>query len=135
MRLDDWKFQAINRASNFHKALLTGAGNLNVVDFLELVDNFYEVNKFLSYIHEKLDGAVAIVAIQKDSKMEVGRGGSFGLEKPKLYLTLGNGVARIVKAKDWSKVQHNPNGKVLGFKLVQGYKFISNNQWIKPLDE
>ena len=108
---------------------------------MEIVDNFFEVNKFLKAIHERLDGAVAVVCIQKDRKTEVGRGGSFGLEKPKLYMTLGynpnnnSGIARLIKAKDWSKTRYNPNGQAMNFSLVNGCKFIPGKEWYSPEED
>ena len=63
--LDTWKFQAYERSSNFADVIKPGPGNLNIIDFLEIHENFYEIGGRLKEIHDRLKGAVAIVALQK----------------------------------------------------------------------
>jgi hypothetical protein len=135
---EDWRFESVSRASRFEKVIKTGEGNLNIIDYMEMVDSFYEINKFLVQLHHKLDGAMLVVALQKDKNAEYGRGASFGLEKPVLYLTLGDsedGVssrATIVKCKDWSKTNSNPKNKILNFDIEDGYKFNVLDDWRYP---
>jgi hypothetical protein len=63
----------------------------------------------------------------------MGRGGTFGLEKPRLYLSLNtdypNGqILRIVKAKNWAH-SVNPNNMIKRFKIVKGCKLIEAGEW------
>lgn len=112
------------RQSQFENVIKTGEGNLNIIDYLEKHDNFYGVSEDLAKIFEKLDGAIAIVAIQKDPKNELGRGGSFTNEKPVLSISINYGVAKITKCKEFPDGIENPQGKSYNFKLVQGCRFM-----------
>ncbi len=73
--LSDWKFRAWERVDNFSDVIKSGNGQINVIDFLEIHDNFYEVGGKLAEIHKKLKGAIAIIALQKNKGVDVGLGG------------------------------------------------------------
>lgn len=123
MALKDWNFVAEERSRDFHDVIRPDC--LNIVDYLELAGDFYMVADYLAQIHSKLASGIAIVALQKKRNAELGRGGDFGLEKPRLYLTMDAGKITIQKAKNWVDPQVNPNGLALNFKLVNGCQFIS----------
>jgi len=120
--LSKWTFRAYEQADNFSDVLISGPGNLNIIDFLEVYTDFYEVGGKIAEIHKKLKGAIAIVAIQKNPGVDIGLGGYRSLEKPRLALAISNGEVKIVKAKNW-KSEQNPNGMIIKFKLVQGCDF------------
>ena len=73
--------------------------------------------------------------MQKKSGSEYARGGEFSLEKARLYLTLQagnkekNSELKIVSAKN-PKNDKPPRGKVIEYKLVQGCKFIKQNNYL-----
>lgn len=127
--LADWKFNAWERSSNFVDVIRPDA--LNIIDYLEVGTEFYTVGVTISGIHEKLKNGVAILAIQKNYGQDLGRGASFGTEKPRLYLSLDMGTLKIIKAKNW-KGTENPNGKQIDFKLIRGWKFIPESDWYIP---
>ena len=130
--LEEWRFSAFERSSNF--ADIIRPDDINIVDYLEVEDNFYLIAKELKAIHDKLEKGIALIALQKDPQKEYGRGGSFGLEKPRLYLTLDRGgVAKIVKAKNWRGTS-NPNGKICNFKIINGSK-MTFDTWHRREDE
>jgi hypothetical protein len=128
MDVFDWKFQAMPRSSNFQDVIKQGPGVLNIIDFMEIYTNFWEIAGMLAQIHDRLNGAIAIIAIQKQRGRETARGGDFTLEKPRLYISIENGVAKIIKAKNW-KTEKNPNRLQLNFKLAQGGKFYVERDW------
>ena len=128
MPLSEWKFKAWERSSNFADVIKHGPGKLNIIDFLEIHDNFYEVGGMLAEIHKKLKGALAVVAIQKNPGTDTGLGGFRTLEKPRLALAMSPGTLKIVKAKNWKTIE-NPNGQEIDFKLVQGCKFFTDKGW------
>lgn len=141
--VDKWKFTAYERSSNF--ADIIRPDDVNVIDFLEVLENFWEVGKWISEIHKKLVGGMALIFIQKSPPKRsfktgklyddgLGRGGSFGTEKPRLYLAIGQGRMKIVKAKNW-KGTKNPNGLCHDFKLIQGADFLSISDWYKEYNE
>jgi hypothetical protein len=120
------KFMPKERSSNFADVINPNA--VNIIDFLEVHEDFWIVGKYLKEIYDKLDNGVAIVALQKATGKEMGRGGVGTLEKPRLYLAMEGNKIAIVKAKNW-RSENNPNGLERYFKLVQGCKFIEQTPW------
>lgn len=128
--LKEWKLKAYERTENFGDIIKPGRGKLNIIDFLEIHENFYEIGGKLAEIHRKLSGAVAIVAIQKNRGTDMGLGGFRTLEKPRLALAMEPGILKIVKLKNW-KTSENPNGKQIQFKIIGGCKFIATGGWVR----
>ena len=117
------------RADDFADVIRPGKGNINIIDYLELTEDFWIVGKHLKDIHNKLSGALAIVAIQKKHPdSDDALGGKRSLEKPRLALSMSAGKIKILKAKNW-KTARNPNNLTAAFKLVQGSGFIQNSDW------
>ncbi len=128
LNLRDWKFNPRERSQNF--ADIIQPDSINVIDFLEIHDEFYRVGGYLKDIHNKLKDGIAVIALQKNPGTDYGLGGARGLEKPRLYLAMEPGKLKIVKAKNW-KTETNPNNMEIEFKLVQGCKFITNDSgWV-----
>jgi len=121
--LPEWNFKAWERNENFADVIKSGEGNLNVIDYMEIYDNFWEVAGKINRIHQKLNGAVAVIAIQKPKGRDTGLGGEFTLDKPRLACALSPGVLKIIKAKNWI-TDENPNEKEFKFKLVSGCNII-----------
>jgi len=126
---DGWNFEAYEiEGDHFADPIRGGEGNIYIIDYLEMYDEFYKVGGYLSEIHEKLNGGIGIIALQKDPGKKTGLGAYRSLEKPRLYLSMDNGKIEIVKAKNW-KGEKNPNGLQIHFKLVQGCKFVKQDEW------
>ena len=125
--LQDWNFTPEERSRDFADVIRQDC--INIVDYLELAGDFYMVAEYLKSIHEKLHSGIAIVALQKKRNVELGRGGDFGLEKPRLYLSMDPGKLTIQKAKNWAKPEVNPRGLMVEFKLVNGCDFIVEKGW------
>ena len=128
--LDQWKFTAKERASNF--ADVIRPDDLNVIDYLEMSDEFYKVGGLIKEIFDKLQKGIAVIAIQKNRGTDYGLGGMRSLEKARLYLSMEPGKLKIVKAKNWASAV-NPNGLQLEFKLIQGCKFQPESDWHKEI--
>ncbi|MCK9276319.1 MAG: bifunctional DNA primase/polymerase [Syntrophales bacterium] len=126
MPLEQWRFHPKERTSNFADVIKPNA--INVIDFLEVYDEFYKIGGLIKEIYDKLNNGIAVIAIQKNKGADYGLGGGRGLEKARLYLTMEPGKARIVKAKNW-KTFENPNGMIIDFKLAQGCKFFTDKGW------
>ena len=127
--LKEWRFHPKERVSDFGSVIKPDA--INIIDYLEMTSDFWLVAQYLREIYEKLNKGIALVAIQKNPGTDVGLGGYRGMEKPRLYINLENGKAKIAKAKNWAHETINPNGMELHFKLVQGCKFIIERDWKK----
>ena len=104
---------------------------MNIIDYLEIHGEFWEVAKYLAQIHEKLGQAICVVALQKDPQALYGRGGSFTQEKPILSVALDYGKATISKFKGEFKGE-NPRGKEYYFKLVDGCRILKGTGWHRP---
>jgi hypothetical protein len=123
-----WNFTPIERYQNWSD-LVTGEKKIFIIDYLEIEDNFYLVAKEINRIHHKLKDGIAIVAIQKDARNPLGRGGSFSLEKPRLYLSMDFGKITIVDAKAWRDPLRNPRGLLRRFRLASGSYFMPRGDW------
>ena len=133
--ITSWKFSAKERAGDF--ADIIQPDDINVIDFLEISDNFYKIGGILTAIFNKLRKGIAVIAMQKNRGAEMGRGGNFGLEKPRLYITLDSEypghVAKIVKCKNWRDPTINPNGLSTRFKLIGGAKIVTCTDWKREI--
>jgi len=126
--IDQWDFNAYARASDFHDVIKPGPENLNIIDFLECHDEFFRMGKMIKDIHDKLNGAVAIIAIQKNPGTDVGLGGFRSLEVTRLALAIDFGRIKIVKAKNFSG-ESDPNGLVANFKIIHGSQLVEQSDW------
>ena len=137
------KVNFYERSSNFVDVIEPGKGNLNIIDFLEIYDQFFTVGSLINEIHEKLDGALAVIALQKNAGRDEGRGGTFSSEKPRLYLALdhiinqGVGVCnrvKIVKLKNRREGIENPRGKQLKYNILDGAALkpwpVGTSEWV-----
>jgi hypothetical protein len=133
LRIEEWKFKALMRADNFGDIIRPD--EINVIDYLEISENFWEVDKTMREIHDRLRRGVAFIAIQKSRFQDLGRGGDFGAQKPRLYLTLdrdtGGGVIKVLKAKNIVPGRAIA-GKMLKFQLEDGWHFVHNGDWEYP---
>lgn len=126
MATSDWseKVHAWERSENFSDVIRPGKHNLNVIDFLECHDEFYKMGQYIKEIHDKLKGAVAVIGIQKNANQDNGLGGFRSMEKARLAISMDNGKMKITKAKNFI-TDFNPNGLTADFKLVNGCKFVA----------
>lgn len=123
--LSDWKIHAKERTSNFADVVKPDA--INIIDFLEVYDEFYRIGGMIREVYDKLKTGIAVIAIQKNKNVEYGLGGTRGLEKARLYVAMEQNRARILKAKNWATDQ-NPNGMTVDFKLIDGCRF-THGEW------
>lgn len=120
-----WKFEALERSHTFGDVIRPDG--VNIIDYLEITDNFYLVAGAIKDIWEKLQKGIAIICLQKKKgvQFELGRGAEMSLEKPRLYVAMDAGILKIIKAKNWVDSTKNPNGLAWSFKLVDGCKFVN----------
>jgi hypothetical protein len=129
-------FRAYERSADFQDVIRTGSYTLNLIDYLELSDEFYKVSALMSAIHRNLNGAVAVVAIQTKTGTDMPLGGQRALEKARLAIALRAGnraepnTATILKCKN-RKTVHSMIGRSRPYKLVQGSEFKCDSpQWM-----
>lgn len=130
MDMDSWrKVTWKERASNFADVIDPCA--VNIIDFLEIHDEFYKIGGIIKTIFDRLTSGIAVIGLQKPKGRDEGLGGERGLEKPRLYLSIDSGRLKIVKAKNWISDQVNPNGHFIEWKLGGGCNFKPTGPWKK----
>ncbi len=121
----DWDHVSFyERNSGFHDVI--DPQGLNIIDFMEINDNFYQVGELIRQIHDKLDKGCCIICLQKKKGQELGRGSEFSLEKPRIYLSMDFQTIKVIKCK--TSVSENMNNKEIPFKLVDGTNFIQTEK-------
>lgn len=137
--INDWTFEAIERNDDYEAVV--DPNGLNIIDYIEPGEEVYKIGTTLRRIHEKLDKGIAVIMLQKKRRQvlktggtagELGYGAEFTLLRPRLYITLDPGMARVVSAKNRAPgVEHSPVGKVMPYKIVQGWKVIPDStEWV-----
>jgi hypothetical protein len=130
IRLDEWHFHPWERAEGFHDVIRPDA--INIIDFLEIHEEFFAVGGLIKQIFDKLKTGVAILAIQKNPNVQTPLGGYRAMEKARLIVNLesdypGN-VAEITKAKNW-RTERNPRGMKKTFRLYDGINISETSGW------
>lgn len=121
--LNQWSFKARRPGGDFEDVI--DPDGLNVIDYLEVHDEFYLVGKKLAAIHERLREGVAVVALQKNPGAKFPRGGWLALDKAALAVAIDAGRPNkltIQKAK-YPKGGNPIDGRTIEFFLFQGHKF------------
>lgn len=132
MAIEEWNFKPFDRSTDFADVIAPDC--LNIVDYLEMTDDLFQVNTHLTAITKKLGTGLAIVAIQKKVGQKWGRGAEFSAEKSKLYLSMDENKITIVKGKSWANKKVNPNGLRAEFNITGGCEFEMTKEWDKAND-
>jgi len=117
------------RHRDFADVVFKGKYDLNIIDFLEISDDFYLIGQLVRNIFDRLGQGVAIIAVQKKTGADNPRGGEFVKEKSRLHLDLSHcdGEYRnkmlINPAKNWAQDGVNPTGMYVKYKLAKGNFF------------
>ena len=102
---------------DFEFADVLQADAINLVDYLDRDDELWKIAGDIRGLQRGPNRGIVIFALQKQKDSKTGYGGLPTLKRPNLYLTLDEkhqeakamrGKARIVKCKDWDKI--NPVG-------------------------
>ena len=128
-----WKgMKAIERTSSFHQVL--DPDGLNIIDFMEVHNEFYIVGEWIRKIYESLNNGICVIALQKKAGTDFGRSGEISLEKPRLYLSIsevikGYSSCKIVKAKNYVG-ERNPNGLEKDFRITKRGSYLQElTEW------
>jgi len=106
-----------------------------IIDYLSAPSGeAYRVKDTLEAINDKLTTGICIASLHKNYGSDYSYGGQRVYDAPRIVVTLENGAAKLVKAKNWAS-ESNPNGKIIYYKLVNGHEFIPQGVWHHPEDE
>lgn len=120
------------RSHDFADVIEPGKGNINIIDYMSIYENAYLIGQWIKDVHDALEGAIAIIAIQKPPGRDMGIGGYVTQEIARLYLAMSPGRLKIVNAKNRKKPGVNPDGMIVNFSLVGGCQFIQKDAWSMP---
>jgi len=126
--MSEWKkVHFYERSDAFSDVIFTGKNSLNIIDFYECHDEFYKMGEGIRKIHDKLDGALAFIAIQKNPGNEDPVGGRRVTEKSRVHVNIsynyGNKYPhqlKIAVGKNWADQTVNPTGYCVDYKLANG---------------
>lgn len=132
--VERWKqVEFVERTSGFHDVILPNG--ITYIDYLEVYDNFFRIGEDIRKIYDALDTGVVVIAMQKATGSDLGRGGAFTIEKARLALSLYShgkmldgiiGSAKVMKAKN-IRPGFNPEGREIFYTLRGGYYFDSGD--------
>jgi len=121
------KFSAWERSQDFAEVI--DPDGFNLIDYLELYEEHYLIGRHLVHVQRKLNKGIAVIALQKDPKKDVAKGGFVVLEKPRLVVNMmKNGSMRIIKGKNWRNHLVNPDNKTYSYVLRDGCRFIPKKE-------
>ncbi len=126
--IKNWKaIKFIERSLNFVDVIKPD--EVNIIDYIEVPEEAWKIAIPINEIFRKLDQGMCLIALQKPWGRDIARGGESTLDRPRLYLSMGNNQVKIVKCKNWKEDSLNPNGLSLEYKIVQGCNFIQESEW------
>lgn len=127
------------KSMNFSDYVKPGEGNLNIIDYLEVPERIWEIGGMIRKIHDRLDGALCVIGLQKKIGQDLGRGAEFSMEKARLYVSLEYGNAKIISCKNFKEndlIKGNPRGYTCKYKLVNGCKIIKQSPgWTSQIEK
>ena len=121
-----------DRFNNLHDVIKQGSNVINIIDYMEVYQEFWMIAEKLAKIHQKQDGSMSIVAVQKSTASSSPVGGTFGMQKPSIVVSLAKNKAKILKAKEY-KTKDDPVGCEKKFKISAGYRFVEEGDWAVPV--
>lgn len=107
---------------------------VNVIDYLQIYDEFYRVGQLISDVQQKLRHGIAIILIQKKTGEVNPRGGEFALERARLALNLdanpssGGGICTLRKVKAPVDYLKNPQGMELDYRLGENMRLEATSK-------
>ncbi len=129
-----WKqVKFIERSHNF--ADVIEPDGINIVDYIEVPEEAWKIATPINEIFRKLNKGICVIALQKPKGRDIARGGESTLDRPRLYLSMGDGKIKIMKCKNWARDEVNPNGLSMEYKLTQGFTFQNMSEWGIPYNE
>lgn len=109
------KFELIERHDSWQDIIRPD--NVNIIDWINLSDNFYQIGKIIEGIQAKLRNGICLICLQKDPNKPLGMGGGFSEHLASLYLILDFERLTVKKCKEWNG--HDPNNETYGFSIVE----------------
>lgn len=122
----------IERTHSFDRVV--APGGINLIDFLEVNEDFFQAGKLIADIHKKLKSGIAIIAMQKKQGYAFAKGGEMTLEKPRLAINLDKNephgfTCKITKAKEAVDFTRNIQGMTRDFVITGDSRILPISDW------
>jgi len=122
----------VERSHSFDRVV--NPDGINLIDFLEVNEDFYMAGKLIADIHRQLQAGIAIIAMQKKQGQEYAKGGEMTLEKPRLAINLDKNephgfTCKITKAKEAVNFTRNIQGMTRDFVINGNSKILPLSDW------
>lgn len=114
---------------------------INIIDFLEIYQDFYNVGAIIDSIFKRLNQGIAIIALQKRAGADFALGGQFSQWKARLVINLESvtnaKIATLVKVKKPVDKNNHPEGKQCdyvissssgGFRPITDWRFVTKKE-------
>ncbi len=121
------KFKLIERHEGWKDII--EPDSINIIDWINLGDNFYQIGKIIEGIQEKLRNGIVVVSLQKGDDRDLAIGGQYTEHLSSVYLTVDFERITVRKVKEWK--DWNPNKAIYGFSLADGGTKFCNIRPIK----
>lgn len=97
---------------------------INIIDWVGLRGDFWQIENIVRDMKSRLRKGMVIIVLQKKKGEDNPVGGEFAYRRADFCLSIGKGVLKVLKAKDWEKV--DPNNKKFAFEIVNKGSCFSN---------
>jgi hypothetical protein len=127
--LQTWKDIEFIERNHDYQDLINGDEKLFIIDYLEQYEEPWKIPQMINAIHERLDKGICLITLQRNPEKSHAWGGQATRHKARLSISLERGKATLQKVKSF-RSEHSPDGLKREFKLVSGWKFIPQGDWI-----
>lgn len=122
----------IERTHSFDRVV--DPDGINLIDFLEVNEDFFQAGKLIADIHKKLKSGIAVIAMQKKQGYAFAKGGEMTLEKPRLAINLDKNephgfTCKIAKAKEAVDFTRNIQGMTRDFVITGDSRILPISDW------
>ena len=137
-------FKKLKTIEGVHLKVSSDPKTINIIDYIEIYENFYAVGKMLSQIHSEQGDSFTVVCIQKKTDERAPLGGHFSLWKPHLGILLDpmpgkRGKATAAKVKQYQEgyLERNPpiDGKCFYYGFDPSGSIVislAGGKWLNP---
>lgn len=128
--LDTWQGVEFIERNHDYQDLITGEERIFIIDYLEIYNEVWRTAEIINEIYTRLDKGLCIIALQRDPNKQYAWGGQATRHKARLSIVLERGKIILQKVKSF-RTEHNPDGMFREFKLVSGWKFLPQGEWLQ----
>lgn len=113
---DQWPDDLVrDRTANFSDCI--EPDYINIIDYLEVQDQFWLIGRYLREIRDALKDGIAVVLVQKGERAKLPLGKEFSRHLARMVITIDRGKLTVVKGKAKADKTIDPNNMKWSFRL------------------